>query len=189
MPKSKKKATNAAAEISAEDVWNWQDVRTFIKQRKEAKDKHEHYMCPLRSCKRSFKKEHRHVPRLDKHMSSAHPDVDIPMAEITNYVRREAKDFFDEAYLQTDDSIRSLATYHGIEEWRVASILRSIGCYLVLDEPEQMERAIDEGIKAVQYQPSPHTTRQPQFSEEWSHTWTTYEDKQKRDHRAPVKPV
>ena len=27
------------------------------------------------------------------------------------------------------------ATYHGIEEWRVASILRTIGCYLILDEP------------------------------------------------------
>ena len=30
----------------------------------------------------------------------------------------------------------------------------------------QMERAIDEGINAVRYQPSPHTTGHPQFSEE-----------------------
>ena len=129
MPKGKsKKATKPAAEMVAEDIWNWQDVRTFMKQQKEAKDKHEHYMCPLMSCKWFFKKEGRNLPWPDKHMSSAHADIDISMTEITNYVRREAKDFFDQAYLQTDDSIRTQATYHRIEEWRVASILRTIGC-------------------------------------------------------------
>ena len=60
---------------------------------------------------------------------------------------------------------------------------------MLLDGPAQMERAIDEGIKAVQNQPSPPTTGHPQFSDEWSEAWRNYEGKEKRDHRAPMKPV
>ena len=54
----------------------------------------------------------------------------------------------------------------------------------------QMERVIDEGIKAVRYQPNPHPTGHPQFSEEWSDdVWRNYEDKEKKDHPAPIKPA
>ena len=56
-------------------------------------------------------------------------------------------------------------------------------------ETELSMTGIDGTSVGMAVEPSPHTTGHPQFSEEWSDVWRNCEDKEKKDHRAPMKLV
>ena len=129
--------------------------------------------------------------RLDKHILRAHRNVKFQPTVITHYVRKVQKEFFDSSYLTSDDRIAQLSEYHEVAKWQTASILRMLGCKLVLHDPVKMEREIREGLDSLQFRgsPPPAPLREPQFTGEWQCAWDEHGDAEERRRQARLRNV